>query len=354
MVILLWHNEMLTIQTYWLPLDARGDLLQREGVSDWGDLKEVVLERVWHDKNVEVLSLATRAHNLRWGPDGQFNFTTGNLAFNLNWDGRVEGHVNTRANELLGEWSDNTIDGLELAVQDWDNLGRDDWGPVAFDTRDLDGSLDSIDNWQSRDGHNWETSLSDMHVGLLKDLSSSNLVEFHLMTRLHLPGKLLKRFQNNVRVQVEGGFDSSPGAVQESEWRRQFPGLQLQFFSDLVQLAHDGWVGDFLSREEVQVLLQQEVHTIGVGREFNGWDLERVGWAIVDSLHGKLVWDQRFLRVDQFVLVVDKSPQVLNKGRDMDIVGVLDAKPLTLDEWQDRPENSIERDFYNSIQRMLM
>merc|ERR1712235_41713 len=53
--------------------------------------------------------------------------------------------------------------------------------------------------------------------------------------------------------------------------------------------------------------------------------------------YGKLVWDQRFLRVDQFILVVDKSPQVLNKGRDMDIVGVLDAKPLTLDEWQDGP-----------------
>jgi len=329
----------------WLPLDARGDLLQRERVSDWGDLKEVVLERVWHDENMEVLSLATRAHNLRWGPDSQIDFTTGDLAFNLNWDRRVEGHVNTRANELLGEWSDDTIDGLELAVQDWDNLGRDDWGPVAFNTRDLDGSLDSIDNWQSRDGHNWETSFSDKHVGLLKDLRGSNLVEFHLMTRLDLPGKLLKRFQNNVRVQVQGGFNSSPGAVQESEWSRQFPGLQLQFFGDLVQLAHDGWVGGFLSREEVQVLLQQEVHAISVGREFNSWNLERVGWAIVDSLHGKLVWDQRLLRVDQFILVVDKNPQVLNKGRDMDIVGVLDAKPLTLDEWQDRPglqANSLE------------
>merc|ERR1719295_1329402 len=102
---------------------------------------------------------------------------------------------------------------------------------------------------------------------------------------------------------------------------------------------------DFLSREEVQVLLQQEVHAIGVGREFNSWNLEIVGWAIVDSLHGKLVWDQRLLRVDHFILVVDKNPQVLNKGRDTDIVGVLDAKPLTLDEWQDRPglqANSLE------------
>jgi len=298
----------------WLPLDSRGDLLHGEGVSDWGDLEEVVLESVWHDESMEVLSLATRALNLSWGLDGQLNLTTRDLALNFNWDGGVDRHINTRANELLGEWSDDTEGSLKLAVQNWDNLSRNLWDHVALHTRDLNGSLDSIDKWQSGDGHNWETSLGDMHVGGLKDLGSTNLVELKLMAILELPGKLLKRLQNNLRVQEQGRLNTSPGAMQEREWSRQFPGLQPQFLGDLVQLRPDGWVGELLSREEVQVLLQQEVHTIGVGREFNGWDLERVGWAIVDSLHGELVWDKRLLGVDQLKLVVDENPHVLNKG----------------------------------------
>jgi len=188
----------------WLPLDSRGDLLQTSGVSDWGNLEEVVLESVWLDESVEALSLAARAHDLSWGPDGQLNLTTGDLALNFNWDGGVHGHVNTRADELLGEWSDNTRDGLDLAVQDWDKLGREPWGHVALNTRDLDGALDGIDDWQSRDRHNWETSLGDKHVGGLEDLGGTNLVELHLMSRQELLGELLKGFQNNLRVQVQG------------------------------------------------------------------------------------------------------------------------------------------------------
>jgi len=297
----------------WLPLDSGGNLLETSRVSDWSDLEEVVLESVWLDESMEGLGVTSRALNLRWGLDGQLNLTTGDLALNLNWDGRVHGHVDTRANELLGEWSDDTEGSLELAVQDWDKLGREPWG-VVLHTRDLDGSLDSIDNWQSGGRHDWETSLSDVHVGGLIDLGGANLVEFHVKSRLELPGELLKGFQDNLRVQVQGGFNASPRAVQEGEWSRHFPGLQLQLFGDHVQLGLDGWGRDFLSREEVQVLLQQEVHAKGVGREFNGWDLEGVGWAIVDSLHGELVWDQRLLGVDQLKLVVDESPHVLNIG----------------------------------------
>ena len=110
-------------------------------MGEWSDGEEVVLECVWLDKSMDLGS-KSRPFNLSWDPDGELNLTLGHLAFNLNWKGGMNGHFNTGTNKLLGKWGDDAIVGLELAIQDWDNLGKDPWHHLALHWGDLEGSLD--------------------------------------------------------------------------------------------------------------------------------------------------------------------------------------------------------------------
>merc|ERR550517_2012841 len=254
----------------WLPIDARDNPLQLSGVGEWSDGEEVVLESVWLDKSMDLGS-KSRTLNLSWVPNGKLNLALGHLAFNLNWKGGMDGHFNTGTDKLLGKWGDDAIVGLELAIQDWDNLGEDLWHHFTLHWGDLNGCLDRVDNWQGGGGQDWEASLSNKHVGSIKDLVCSNVVELNIMSSLKLGGELLKCVQNNLSVQEDGSFHASPVTVNKAEWGWEFP--QLQLLSDLVQLLLDGSGGLLLSREEVQVFFQEVVHAVSVGRELNGLDL---------------------------------------------------------------------------------
>merc|ERR1719167_704428 len=297
----------------WLPIDARDNPLQLSGMGKWSDSEEVVLESVWLDKSVD-LGNKSRTFNLSWVPDGHLNLALGYLAFNLDWKGGMDGHFNTSTHKLLGEWGNDAIVGLELAIQDWENLAEKLWHQLALHWGDLHGSLDRVNDWQSGGGQDWEASFSSKHVGSIKDLVCSNVVELNIMSSLHLGGQSLKCFHNNLAVQVEGGFHTSPAAVDKAEWSGELPSLQLQFLCNLGQLLLD-WRGSLLlTSEEVHVIFQDIVHAVGVGRELDGLDLVDVGWSIVHSLEGHLVGDQRLLGVHQLVLVADKNLQVVNKG----------------------------------------
>merc|ERR1719385_698595 len=83
------------------------------------------------------------------------------------------------------------------------------------------------------------------------------------------------------------------------------PTIESQIKKITEELGLNGWGGKLLRGEEVEVLLQKEVHAVGVGGELNDWELHGVRWAIVDSLHGDLVWDERLLGVDKLVPDVD-------------------------------------------------
>merc|ERR1712111_191300 len=283
---------------------------------------------------VDRFDHTSRVVDFSWNPDGKLNL-------NFNGDGGVDRHLDASSDHLLGEWRDNAKVGLDLAVDNWDNLAKD----LAFLWCDNNGSLDRVDDWHGGGSQDWEASFGDKNEGGIKDLVGTNMVELNLMSSLKLGSKLLNDVQNNLGIQVEGRFNASHGAVDETEWARDLPSLELQFFGDLVQLLPDGRGSLFLSGEEVQVLLQKEVHAVGVGRELNSWDLVSVGWSIVDSLERELVGDQGLLSINQLVLVVDKKPQVLNKGRVVDVLRVLDAILFTLDQVQNRPglqANSLE------------
>ena len=93
---------MNKIYTHWLPVDSRNNLLQVSGAGDWSDSEEVVLESVWQDKSMD-LGKKSRTHNFIWGPEGELNLALGHLAFNLNWEGGMDRHLNTGSNELPGE-----------------------------------------------------------------------------------------------------------------------------------------------------------------------------------------------------------------------------------------------------------
>jgi len=286
---------------------------------------------------MESLRLATSL----WHPKGKLNLALGNLAFNFNWEGGVEGSLNSGSDELLGQWGDDTTVGLDLSVVNWDELGRNLWKNVTSHWGHGEGSLEGQDMWHGRGGHDWETGLSNENVGGIEDLEALNLIEFHVKARLELHGHLFKGLHNNSGVQVSGVLDASKQVVVEAEWGGQLPGLELQLLSNLDKLLLDGWSGDLLSGEEVQVLLQKEVHTEGIGGELS-WDLHDVGWAVVVGLNGELVWDQRLLGVDQLEVPDDEGPQVLDEGGDVKGVRVLDAIDLGLDEWQQSP--SLVRD----------
>jgi len=329
------------LKGHWLPHKTVGDLPHLGGGGDWNDLDEVLLEGEWHDSGVKSGDLTARPLNLLWGPDGELNLTTRHLGLNLDWGGSVQGHVNTRTNDLTSEWRDNAIDDVHLTRDDWHNLSSDRWGLVAHDLGHLEGALDRVDNWDGVGGEDWETSLSWHQGGGLIELGGTNMGELNVVSGAgdlsELLGELLKRLEDNLGVQVQGRLNASPDTVHEGEWSGKLPSLQLQLLSDLLKLGLNGWGGELLRREEVEVLLQKEVHAVGVGGELNDWELHGVGWAVVDSLHGDLVWDERLLGVDKLVPDVDQGPEVLNEGREVDIVGVLKAKLLALDEWKDRP-----------------
>jgi len=329
------------LKGHWLPHEAVRDLLHLGRGGDWNDLVEVLLEGEWHDSGMKSSDLTARPLNLLWHPDGELDLTTRHLALDLDWGGSMQGHVDTRSNNLTSEWRDNTVDDIHLARDDWHNLSRDRWGLVALDLGHLEGSLDRVDNWDGGGGEDWETSLSWHQVGSLGELGGTNMGELNIVSSARnlseLLGELLKSLQDDLRVQVQRRLNASPDTVHEGEWSGKLPGLQLQLLSDLLKLGLNGWGGELLRREEVEVLLQKEVHAVGVGGELNDWELHGVRWAIVDSLHGDLVWDERLLGVDELVPDIDQGPEVLNEGREVDIVGVLKAKLLALDEWKDRP-----------------
>jgi len=103
----------------------------------------------------------------------------------------MDRHFNTGTDKLLGEWGDDAIMGLELAIQDWDNLAKELWHHLALNWGDLDGSLDRVNDWQSGGGQDREASLSNKHVGSIKDLVCSNVVELNIMSFLKPGGELL-------------------------------------------------------------------------------------------------------------------------------------------------------------------
>merc|ERR1719334_1534354 len=351
--------ELLSLRSRWMQLDPdRGHLHGGWEDCGWDNSKWRVLDNLG-DVGVQVSELVlglvheltrntkglwdlkARPLNLLWGPDGELDLTTRHLGLNLDWGGSVQGHVNTRTNDLTSEWRDNAIDDVHLTRDDWHNLSSDRWGLVAHDLGHLEGALDRVDNWDGVGGEDWETSLSWHQGGGLIELGGTNMGELNIVSGAgdlgELLGELLKRLEDNLGVQVKGRLNASPDTVHEGEWSGKLPSLQLQLLSDLLKLGLNGWGGELLRREEVEVLLQKEVHAVGVGGELNDWELHGVGWAVVDSLHGDLVWDERLLGVDELVPDVDQGPEVLNEGREVDIVGVLEAKLLTLDEWKDRP-----------------
>merc|ERR1719228_1761553 len=327
------------LKGHWLPHKAVGDLPHLGGGSDWNDLDEVLLEGEWHDSGVKSSDLTARPLNLLWSPDGELDLTTRHLGLNLDWGGGVEGHVNTRTNDLTSEWRDNAIDDVHLTRDDWHNLSSDRWSLVTHDLGHLKGSLDRVDNWDGVGGENWETSLSWHQGGSLSELGGTNMGELSVVSGAgdlgELLGELLKRLEDNLGVQVQGRLNASPDTVHEGEWSGKLPSLQLQLLGDLLKLGLNGWGGELLGREEVEVLLQKEVHAVGVGGELNDWELHGVRWGIVDSLHGDLVWDERLLGVDELVPDVDQGPEVLNEGREVDVVGVLELSGGWLGEWQD-------------------
>jgi len=170
------------LKGHWLPHKTVGDLPHLGGGGDWNDLDEVLLEGEWHDSGVKSGDLTARPLNLLWGPDGELDLTTRHLGLNLDWGGSVQGHVNTRTNDLTSEWRDNAIDDVHLTRDDWHNLSSDRWGLVAHDLGHLEGALDRVDNWDGVGGEDWETSLSWHQVGSLVELGGTNMGELNIVS----------------------------------------------------------------------------------------------------------------------------------------------------------------------------
>merc|ERR1719357_1431022 len=104
--------------------------------------------------------LTSRPLNLLWSPDGELDLTTRHLGLNLDWGGGVQGHVNTRTNDLTSEWRDNTIE---------DPCGGDSGGPILAERNNKSCIFGTV----LGNGYNCRTdSFSEIEGGMWNDMLS--------------------------------------------------------------------------------------------------------------------------------------------------------------------------------------
>lgn len=315
------------------------DLPHVRGLGSWLDRQKGGLEGVWENETVKGLSLASVGLNLSWVPDDNFEFTAVDLGLDSDWDGRVDGSLNSGTNKLLSEWADDSHGGLSLNVEDWGkgslNLWKWHTTLESWFVGNLDVSLSRVDDWESNGVVNWETSIGHSVAGSLLPDSSTNSVEGKsLLSLLSLAGELSKGVHDGLGVEEAVVLNSQDGRLSEELGWLESTVLDAQLLSNLLELLPGLFGGLSGVGEVLDVLLNNLVHTLQVSFPGESSDLESALLLVEPHGLGNPQWDHGLLALLQLKTSDDSTPEVLDVLAEVHVPGVHESGVVLLHDWE--------------------